>query len=170
MVLAAPTFGSLARSLYPTYIADGKGKETLPCDIMELNYSQSNDTPRTPIDDNTYIADTIYRNPYSLRVKVFVSENEFEKFQKTIAKFQKQDGFIVKGISSLYRNLRYVTHTHSETPDICGAYHIEIEFSEVILVKAKKKAFDKSTSKNPSDEKSTDSGQAKGSILYGFAF
>lgn len=169
MVLAVPSFGSLARSLYPTYISDAKGKETLPCDIMELNFSQSNDTPKTPIDDNTYISDTIYRNPYSLRVKVFVGENEFDKFQRTLEKFQRTEGFIVKGISSLYKNLRYVTHSHSETPEVCGAYHVEIEFSEVILVKSMKKAFDKSTSKNPSDEKSVESGQSKGSILYKFS-
>lgn len=160
MNLSVPAFGTIARSLYPMYISDKDGKAYIPCDIMEMHVTESNEIPKSPTDDNKFVNDTIYKNPTKIDLKVYVHENEFEDFETNIDYLQSHQGFIIKGISKLYKNLRITSKNYSESSEVVGAYIFNLTFEEIILVKSKIKSFENGETAKKSDQNTKNTGSA----------
>lgn len=143
MTLTVPGLGTLLRTLYPMYITNSDGSEVLNCDIVELRHNESYEIPKSPVDSNSYISDTIYKDPFTLNLKVFCTENEFLDFEDQIQRFQKGDGFIVKGLNRFYKNLRLLNRSEAELASMGSGYYVEMNFQEVIKVKVKKSKMTK---------------------------
>lgn len=163
MTLTVPGLGTLLRALYPMYITDSLGIEMMYCDIVELRHNESYEIPRSPVDSNSYISDNIYKDPYTLNLKVFCTENEFPDFEDQIKRFQKGGGFIVKGLSRFYKNLRLINRGEAELASMGSGYYVEMNFQEVIKVKVKKSKMTKDVT-SPENAATENTGNASNNV------
>lgn len=117
-------------------IEDKETAEALSCDVIEILDTHSYGVPQFPVDINTFVGDTIYTNPYTLSVRVWVYESSKMKFESQLNTSQARSGFIVYGLNDIYDNLRLSGYNVSENSEVQGGYFYNLEFVEVITIEA----------------------------------
>lgn len=131
------TFTNLVSDFFPMSLQDGETKDRLPCTIMELSETQTDTVPQTPQDTNAYIADTIFKQPTQVTLRVFVNTRNFDAFEVAMKKAQNgKKGFIINGIYKTYLNMRRLDKTFGESARMVGGAMYNITFEEAILVQS----------------------------------
>ena len=112
--------------------------EALNCRIVEITEQQNYQLPQYPIDKAEYRSDTIYRQPLTITMKVFVEANNIDAFLKAINQAQfSQNLFIISSMyNQTYKNLKIVSYARDTNANMLNATHYNIQFQEVIMVEA----------------------------------
>lgn len=132
--------------------------EDLNCIVYEVNIMQNYGLPQNPLDDGTFVADTIYNLPKKVDVRVLVNESDIQAFITSIQATQfSNDLFTVTSVANeVFKNLKIINYSKSTTADMVGKVFYLISFEEVKLVQALVESF--STSKNPGYSKNQNEG------------
>lgn len=127
----------LFADLFIMSIQNGDDQQKLPCKIIELMDMTSYGIPTMPLDNNSFINDTIYKNPNQLQLQVFVSENNFNTFTGLLEKAQNsKKGFIINGINESYINMRLEDRSFSENGGMVGGVMMSLSFRETLFVQS----------------------------------
>lgn len=136
--LNVPTISQVVASLYPMKIHE-QGNETnaLPCTIMEIMDTDAYNLPNEPIDNQSFIGDTLYKAPKQITCRVFVNTNFLDNFNNILETLQNGNGFCVIGVDGQkYEHLRLESLSTSQTADVQGGYFYQIVFKEIIIIEA----------------------------------
>lgn len=155
--------------LYSTGIENENGDQ-LPCVILELSESETQSIPVSPQDTNSYVGDTIYRNPLQIQVMVFVKGNNITNFEEDLERFQlSQRGFIIHGVYKSYTNLRFIEKNYSENSNRVGGSVYNLTFQEVLFLQSFSSEMTLDQVKNPQDSSPVNGGNKiskKSSTLF----
>lgn len=132
--------GSLTRildSFFLMSLQDAGSKEKLPCNLMALSEMASESIPVSPQDNNSFVSDTIFRNPIVVSIKAFVYQDRIDDFESMLSKAQSSEmGFIVNGINKTYINMRWTEKSFTESSDVVGGLIYSLTMQEVLFVKS----------------------------------
>lgn len=127
----------LFSDLFIMSLQNGDDQQKLPCKIIELMQIENYGIPTMPLDNNSFINDTIYKNPIQLQLQVFVSENDFDTFSSLIEKTQNsKKGFIVNGINDSYINMRLEEKSYSESGGVVGGVMMSLSLKETLFIES----------------------------------
>ena len=131
-------FQSATMSQTPNAVLKFTGLEDLKCSIYEINEVQDYGLPQNPLDDGSFIADTIYRNPKKLSIRVLVADSDVSTFVANIDSVQFSNNlFTVTSIANqVFRNMKVVNYSKDINSNIVGKQFYLISLEEVKLVKA----------------------------------
>lgn len=112
--------------------------DALKCRIVEITEQQNYQLPQFPIDKAEYRSDTIYRQPLTITMRVYVEANNIDAFLKAINQAQfSQNLFIINSMyNQTYKNLKIVSYARDTNANMLNATHYNIQFQEVIFVEA----------------------------------
>lgn len=146
-------------SFFPMSLQDGDTKDVLPCTILELSETDTNTIPQTPQDNNSYIADTIFKQPIQVTLSVFVYTRDFDAFEVAMKKAQQgKKGFIINGVYKTYINMRRLDKSFYESAKKVGGVEYSITFEEAILVQSFNDVMTQDQVKKLQDSQKVDSG------------
>lgn len=114
------------------------GLEDLNCTVYEINEVQDYDMPQHPLDNGTFIADTIYRLPKKIMVRVLVKDEDILSFVDAIQSVQfSNNTFTVTSIANeVFTNMKIRSYTKDVTSKVVGSQFYLIPMEEVRLVQA----------------------------------
>lgn len=140
------SFGGFTDNLLSDFfimsIQNADTNQKLPCTIMELSDNESYSIPHYPLDNNTFISDTIIQMPLKVSVRVAVYDYQIKAFKIELKNTQQSTkGFIINGINRSYSNMRLSESAHSETSDTIGTSFYNLEFEECILIESFNQKF-----------------------------
>lgn len=158
MILNLPSITHALNDFFLMKLEDKSSSQAIDCDIVELSFSKGFGVPQQPIDSNTFIGDTIWSNPFSCSLRVWVYEQGKEKFENQILDANNKNGFKIIGINGVYDNLRITHFNFSESTEVQGGYFYNIDFVEVVVVTAGIIALAVPKIKNPADSSPVDKG------------
>lgn len=120
-----------------------QGLEDLNCTVYEISESQDFGLPQNPIDKNSFIADTIYKLPKRLTVRVLVSEENVSTFIQDINEIQFSDNLftIVSTANEVFTNMKISNYAKDVTSQIVGKVFYNIGLEEAILVQSLTEAY-----------------------------
>lgn len=132
--------GSVTRllgDLFLMSLQDANSKDKLPCTIISLSEMASETIPISPQDDNSFVSDTIFKNPIVLSLKIFVYGDRVDDFESMLLKAQNSElGFIVNSLNKTYINMRWTEKSFTESSDMVGGVMYSITMQEVLFVKS----------------------------------
>lgn len=153
------SISNVLSGLFIMSIQNGDTKDTIPCTILELSETQTDTIPQSPQDTNSFIGDTIFKQPLQLTLQVFVYTNKFDAFEVAMEKAQNsKTGFIINGIHKSYTNMRRLDKTFSETSNKVGGVVYNIVFEEVLLLQSFNDVLTKEQVKKLQDAQKVESG------------
>lgn len=118
-------------------IQDANTKEKLPCNLLELSEMASESIPSSPQDSNSFVSDTIFKNPIMLSIRAFVYGNRVDDFESMLLRAQESElGFIVNGVNKTYINMRWVEKSFRESAEMIGGVIYNLTFQEVLFIKS----------------------------------
>lgn len=125
-----------------------RGLENLPCAVHEVIENQEYNVPQNPLDNGTFIADTIYRLPKKLTVRVLVKEEDIPNFINTIYNIQfSNEVFTVVSIANeVFHNLKITGYQKEVNNKMLGKQFYLLAMEEIRLVQALVQSY-KSNSK-----------------------
>lgn len=127
--------------------------------IVELSVVEGNNIPHYPQDNNSFIADTIIRNPIRISMRVFVYSYQFDNFNVALSNAQSSEGgFIINGINDSYKNMRLLEKSYSETNQVGGGVFYNLDFEESIIIQGYNETMSVSQVKNLQDSAKQESG------------
>lgn len=131
-----------------TRILNIKGIEDLNCTVYEISERQDYGLPQIPLDNGTFISDTIYKNPKVIDVRVLVNESDIATFKANVESSQFSNTmFTVTSLNGeTYSNLKITNMSNALTSAMTGKRFFIISFLEIKLVKALVESYQ--TSKN----------------------
>ena len=137
-----------ANSTPTTKVMNLKGIEELNCTIYEVTESQDYGLPEFPLDNSTFIGDTIYDMPKKIDVRVLVNESDISTFLASIKETQfSNDRFTVTSVAGeVFKNLKIQNYSKTVSSNMIGKTFYLISLKEVPLVKALVETYQ--TSKN----------------------
>lgn len=140
-------------------LQNGSTKEVLPCTIIELSENDTETIPQTPQDTNSYIADTIFKQPLQVTLQVFVYTRNFDAFEVAMKQAQlSEKGFIINGVYKSYTNMRRLDKSFTESASRVGGVMYNITFEEAILVQSFNEAMSVEQVKKLQDSAKVESG------------
>lgn len=147
--------------------------EDLNCIVYEVNEIQNYGLPQNPLDNGTFVADTIYNLPKKVDTRVLVKESDIQTFIASINAAQfSNDLFTVTNVANeVFRNLKITSYAKSTTADMVGKVFYLISFEEVKLVQALVESYQTSKNagySNNQNEGTKDAQERKVSTLKGF--
>lgn len=161
---------NLFSDLFLMSIQNGDDGSKLPCKIIELQEVESHGIPVMPLDNNSFISDTIYKNPMQLQLSVFVYGNQVSSFDSLIVKAQNsKKGFIVNGVYKSYTNMRLMEKSSSENASMVGGLVFSLAFQETLFVQSYNETMTKEQVKRLQDSAKVEGGTKisnKKSALY----
>ena len=80
--------GVLLNTINPMKLSVGSSSNALKCRIVEMTEQQNYDLPSFPIDKGEYRADTIYKQPLIVTLRVFVDSKDIDSFIKAVNQAQ----------------------------------------------------------------------------------
>ena len=131
-----------------TKVMNFKGIEELNCTIYEVTENQDYGLPEFPLDNSTFIGDTIYDMPKKIDVRVLVNESDISTFLASIKETQfSNDRFTVTSVAGeVFKNLKIQNYSKTVSSNMIGKTFYLISLKEVPLVKALVETYQ--TSKN----------------------
>lgn len=137
-----------ANSTPTTKVMNFKGIEELNCTIYEVTENQDYGLPEFPLDNSTFIGDTIYDMPKKIDVRVLVNESDISTFLASIKETQfSNDRFTVTSVAGeVFKNLKIQNYSKTVSSNMIGKTFYLISLKEVPLVKALVETYQ--TSKN----------------------
>lgn len=166
-------FQSATQSQTQNKVLKFTGVEDLNCTIYEINETQDFGLPQNPLDDGSFIADTIYRNPKKINLRVLVADSDISTFINNIESVQfSNDLFTVTSLANqVYKNLKIISYTKDVTSKMVGKTFYLIALEEVRMVKALVESYKNSKNSgygNNQNVGSKDNNERKQSALKGF--
>lgn len=138
-------------NFYPMKIYEkGEVNNALPCDITSFEVTQDYEIPNKAIENNEYISDNIYRQPFNLRISVYVENSNIQEFERRLKSIQySNNGFIIIDQNNQkYSNIYLMGYT--KITEINDGFYYEIILSEVIKINALGGSYIRNNSNNPS--------------------
>lgn len=156
-----------------TKVMNFKGIEELNCTIYEVTENQDYGLPESPLDDGTFIGDTIYEMPKKIDVRVLVNESDISTFLASIKETQfSNDRFTVTSVAGeVFKNLKIQNYSKTVSSNMIGKTFYLISLKEVPLVKALVETYQTSKNAGYSNNKnvgSKDGQERKKSALKGW--
>ena len=150
-----------------------RGIEDLNCSIYELNETQEFGLPEFPLDDGTFIGDTVYNIPKRIDLRVLVKDSEIPIFLASLkeAQFSNQRFTVTSVAGETFINLKIMGYSKSVTSNVVGSTFYLISLREVPLVKALVESYQTSKKAGYTDNKNVgtkDGQQQKQTALKGF--
>lgn len=139
-----------------------KGIEELNCTIYEVTETQDYGLPEFPLDDGTFIGDTIYDIPKKIDVRVLVNESDISTFLASIKETQfSNERFTVTSVAGeVFKNLKIQNYSKTVSSNMIGKTFYLISLKEVPLVKALVETYQ--TSKKAGYSKNKNQGSKEG--------
>lgn len=124
--------------LYPMKLNSKNNLKGLKCNITEINEQQDYGIPSFPLDNMKFGADSIYKMPLKLNVRVFVYATDLTEFESRLEETQLSDDLfnVTSLYDKVYRNLKIVSYARDLNNQILGGAYYNIAMQEVILVQA----------------------------------
>ena len=131
-----------------TKIMNFKGIEELNCTIYEVTENQDYGLPEFPLDNGTFIGDTIYDIPKKVDVRVLVNDNDISTFLASIKETQfSNERFTVTSVAGeVFKNLKIQNYSKTVSSGMVGKTFYLISLKEIPLVQALVETYQ--TSKN----------------------
>lgn len=133
-------FGSVTNlfsDLFLMSVQNADDQSKLPCKILELQEVETQGIPTMPLDNNSFISDTIYKQPLQLQLSVFVYGNQVNTFESLLVKAQNsKKGFIINGVYKSYPNMRLSEKSSSENSNMVGGKVFSLAFQETLFVQS----------------------------------
>ena len=150
-----------------------KGLEDLNCSIYEVTENQAYKLAQNPLDDGSFVADTIYTLPKKIDVRVLVNNSDISTFIADLKACQfSNDMFVVTSLEGeTFTNLKIATYTKTVTADMVDKTFYLISFEETLLVKALVESYKNSKNAgygNNQNQGSKEPEKRKQSALKGF--
>lgn len=148
---------------YAKQIIKFKGIEDLKCTIFDIAESQRYGLPQNPLDNGSYVGDTVYKLPKQINMRVLVDNNDLLEFKDNIeeCQFSGQMFTVVNLAGEIFNNLKISFFNKETTAKVVDKTFFIINLEEVILVSALVEPYD--VSKNPAygDDKKAGQKDAK---------
>lgn len=124
--------------LYPMKLNSKNNLKGLKCNITEINEQQDYSIPNFPLDNMKFGADSIYKMPLKLNVRVFVYAENITEFESRIEQTQLSDDLfnVTSLYNKVYRNLKIESYARDTNNQVLGGAYYNIAMKEVILVSA----------------------------------
>lgn len=124
------------------------GIDDLQCSIYEISEVQSYGLPQNPLDDGSFVADTIYRQPKKINIRVLVAEKDINLFLSNIQEVQFSNNLfsVTSFANQIYSNMKITSYAKDVTSQMIGKYFYMISLEEVRLVKALVDSYENSKS------------------------
>lgn len=155
-------FGSISNILTDLFVMslqNGDTRSSIPCSILELSEHQTNTIPQAPQDNNSYIADTIFKQPLQVTLRVFVYGRNFDAFEVAVREAQYGlNGFIINGVNKTYTNMRWIDKGFIESAKMVGGVEFTVTFQESILVQSYNQTMSVDKVKKIQDSQKVESG------------
>lgn len=122
----------------PNKVMAFKSVEDLNCTVYEVSESQDFGLPEFPLDNGTFISDTVYKIPKKIDVRVLVNEADISTFISSLEASQfSNDLFSVVSVAGqVYSNLKIQGYSKTINSGMVGKVFYLISLKEIILVKA----------------------------------
>ena len=106
----------------------------LPCLISDYSIKQDWETPTEPLENGEFIGDTQYRQPKSISLNCFVTDENLGEFNQRISTIQtNNNGFVFADRNGeIYPNLW--VQSINQTTEANNGYFYTIELKELILI------------------------------------
>lgn len=128
---------NLLSDLYLMSLQNGDDQTSLPCSILELQEVETQGIPTMPLDNNSFINNTIFKNPLQLQLQVFVYGNSVNTFESLLVKAQNgKKGFIINGVYKSYTNMRLAEKSFNENAKMIGGAVFNLSFQETLFVQS----------------------------------
>lgn len=106
----------------------------LPCICRDNSESRSWSIPQQPVDSNTKMGDTVWREPNKISLNVFVKSADHGQFRRMVDKAQTaSSGFTIYCLAGVYKNMFLQSCDRPETSETNSGYFIPLNFTEVIF-------------------------------------
>lgn len=115
-----------------------RGIEDLNCVIYEISEQQGYQLPQNPLDNGSFIADTIYKLPKKLSVRVLVKDEDILTFISSIEAVQLSNNLftVVSVANEVFKNLKILDYAKDVTSSVVGKQFYSIQMEETKLVQA----------------------------------
>lgn len=144
-------------NIRPMQLKVGNSSQGLKCRIVELQEQQNYQLPMYPLDDGTFINDTIYKLPKMLNLRVFVESSNLDSFLKAINQAQFSDKLftVISLNNEVFKNFKVLSYAKDVNSTMINAYHYNLQLQEVKMVKALAQSYKSSSNVGYSSNKYT---------------
>lgn len=103
-----------------------------PIECTENTVNTSWEAPTHPTEDNIFIGDTIYSEPRTVNMSVYIKSGMIQFFESQI-KFANSSGigFTIFTLGGVYNNMFVISFTRPESASVSTGYLCDITFQEV---------------------------------------
>lgn len=135
-----------------------RGLEDLNCTVYEINEMQDYEIPQNPLDNGTFIADTIYRMPKKIIVRVLVADEDILSFVDAIQEVQFSNNmFTVTSVANqVFSRMKIKSYSKDISSKVVGKQFYLISMEEIRLVQALTQSF--KSNKKPAYSKKEEGG------------
>jgi len=125
------------------------GLEDLACTVYSVSETQNYQLPQNPLDNNTFLADTIFRLPKQITVRVLVKEADIPIFTSAINEVQFSSTLftVVSVANEVFAGLKILSCAKDVSAQMVGAAFYNISMEEAMLIQALVKPY--TAAKNP---------------------
>lgn len=162
---------NLLRFAFPMSLKNANTKMFLPCAILDISETETNQIPTTPQDSNVFVGDTIIKMPKRVTCNVFVYSYDIDTFETMLEGAQiSRKGFNLNGVYKSYFDLRLTEKIVVDSPDMVGGTKYTLTFDEILIVSGTSSKFSIETIKNPADSVTKNAGTQQAPKLQSLAF
>lgn len=110
----------------------------LDCDILEIGINQNYQSPEFPLDNSTFVSDTIWKEMQKINVEVLVNNANLAEFKANIESANLSDVmFTVESVNQdVFNNLKIEGYSYSINQDSASHTRFSITCKQFLLVQA----------------------------------